>query len=184
MSQSQTVTTIEGDDPPSSDDHAYVSSRNSTPPPPSIDIDRWHAHVRLREFGEDLQAAAKAVFPNERRSRYTKTFVLMLCWEDEDPSLPVSIEISRLYEVFNEVYGFETEIWKIPDQSSHAKLNLKVLDFVMTGEDSKEHLKIVYYAGHGKLTRNRLLSWTRYMSCHGNKLELISIILVGGIIDQ
>jgi hypothetical protein len=155
----------------SSNEHTDASSPSSSPPPSFHDIDRWRAHIGLREFGEGLQAAAKAVFPNEQRSRYTKVFCLMLYWEDEDPNLPVSLEVSRLCEVFGEIYGFETEVWKIPDQSSHVKVNLKVLEFVMTGGDSKEHLKIVYYAGHGKLTRNRLLSWTRYyVSCCNKKV--------------
>jgi hypothetical protein len=66
-----------------------------------------------------------------------------------------------LFEVFRDVYHFDTEIWKIPDENPHHKLNQKVLDFVQPSEKSKEHLKIVYYAGHGKLSRERMLMWMR-----------------------
>ena len=139
----------------------YHSSPNSTPPPSFHEIDRWQHHIALQEFGEDLQAAAKAVFPNEARPRYSKISALMLCWEDEDPRLPVSVEIEKLFQVFHDIYHFDTEIWKIPDENPHHNLNLKVLDFVTPSEESKDHLKIVYYAGHGKLSRERTLLWTR-----------------------
>lgn len=147
------------DDPRSTEE--YGSSPNSTPPPTLHDIDRWQYHIDLQDFGQDLHAAAKAVFPNEAKSRYSKVSVLVLCWEDEDPQLPVSLEIARLFDVFQNIYHFDTEIWKIPDDNPHHKLNQKVLDFVDPVENSKEHLKIVYYAGHGKLSRERTLLWTR-----------------------
>ena len=75
-----------------STDDTDASSLISTPPPTFTDIDRWHFHTDLKKFGEDLQSAANAVFPNEKRSRYTKVSVLMLSWSDEDPNLPVSYE--------------------------------------------------------------------------------------------
>ena len=70
----------------------YTSSPNSTPPATLSDIDRWQHHISLQSFGDGLQAAANAVFPNVSNSRYSKVSVLMLCWEDEDPGLPVSLE--------------------------------------------------------------------------------------------
>jgi hypothetical protein len=59
------------------------------------------------------------------------------------------------------IYGFETEMWKIPNQSCHGMRNRKILNFVMTEDDPADHLFIVYYEGHAKLTKDRLLSWTR-----------------------
>lgn len=53
---------------PLSNEHTSISSPNSSPPPSFDDIDRWRAHIGLREFGDGLQAAAKAVFPNEQQS--------------------------------------------------------------------------------------------------------------------
>jgi hypothetical protein len=109
-----------------------------------------------------LQEAADQAFPNTTTSRYRNVYVLMLSWEDEDPSLPVSLEIQRLFEVFKELYHFETEVCHIPDRNPHNEVAKKILGFADLGENSKNDLKIVYYAGHGKLARNRLLSWTRY----------------------
>jgi hypothetical protein len=85
----------------------------------------------------------------------------MLSWEDEDPNLPVSLEIEKLEEVFKNVYGFQTEAWKIPDRSSHLKVNQKIIDLITLEEDPKQHLFIVYYAGHATLIRDRLLAWSR-----------------------
>jgi len=86
----------------------------------------------------------------------------LLCWDDEDPKLPVSTEIEDLEHMFANVYHFEVEIWTIPSEGSHKKLNRKVLDFVELGEDSKDDLKIVYYGGHGMLANNRQSSWAMY----------------------
>ena len=138
------------------------SSPNSIPLTPD-DISRWQCHMDLQDFGESLHAAAKAVFPNTSKSRYKKVSVLLLSWEDEDPKLPVSLEIEQLDNVFKNLYGFETEIWEIPNQNCHGMLNRKILDFVMTEDDPADQLFIVYYGGHAKLTKDRLLSWTRFV---------------------
>jgi hypothetical protein len=142
---------------------AYISSPNSTPPPRADEIDRWQCHTSLQQFGAQLQAAANAIFPNIQTTRYKHVYVLMLKWNDEDPKLPVSYEVSKLHDIFKIVYHFETEIWDIPDQDCHGVVNQKILDFKNLGGNSKDDLKIIYYAGHGKLTRNRTLSWTRYV---------------------
>lgn len=140
------------------------SSANSTPPPTFADSDRWHYHTEFSNFKEDLQAAANSVFPNDKRTRYSEVFVLMLSWADEDPNLPVSLEIDKLCGVFRDVYHYETERWNIPDENCHYKLTEKIMDFVKPEEHSKTHLKIVYYAGHARLLDTRLLVWTRYGS--------------------
>jgi hypothetical protein len=121
-----------------------------------------YRHTTLKHFGEDLRHAAKTLFPNDSTSRYTKTSLLILSWEDEDPNLPVSVEISKLHAVFRKEYGFEVEVWKIPTNHSHFDLNQKVGSFVRPEEDDSQHLKIVYYAGHARLANNRTLVWTRY----------------------
>ncbi|KAH6713371.1 hypothetical protein BKA61DRAFT_552970 [Leptodontidium sp. MPI-SDFR-AT-0119] len=139
---------------------SYISSANSTPPPTFSDLDRWRYHIDFQKFSSDLQAAANAVFPNDTKSRYTKVSVLMLSWENEDPNLPVSQEIDKLYDVFKNQYRYETDRWTIPDENCHYKLTEKIMDYVKPAEDSKTHLKIVYYAGHARLTETRLLVWT------------------------
>jgi hypothetical protein len=139
-----------------------VSQDTVTSPPRADEIDRWQHHIAFEQFGRDLNVAAAALFPKRTKSRYKNVFVLMLKWDDEDPNLSVSLEIQRLYNVFKGVYHFETEVWNIPDEDCHVEVNQKVLDFSRIGGNSKDDLKIVYYAGHGKLMKNRLLLWTRY----------------------
>ncbi|KAG4438265.1 hypothetical protein IFR05_006247 [Cadophora sp. M221] len=129
------------------------------PPPTSRDLDHLQYHISLQEIGKQLQHAANAAYPHGQRSRYSNVYVLLLCWEDEDPQLPVSIEVNELQNTFEIMYDFDVEVWKIPSQSSHNKLNRKVLDFVALGGDSKDDLKIVYYGGHGMLAHNRQASW-------------------------
>jgi hypothetical protein len=133
----------------------------SVPPPRPEEIDRELCQARLRAFAEQLQETASAPLPNITASSYRNVYVLLLKWEDEDPNLPVSYEISRLQDVFVNVYHFETEIWDIPDEDCHDKVNQKILDFKRLGSNRKDDLKILYYGGHGKLTRNQSLAWTR-----------------------
>jgi hypothetical protein len=134
---------------------------STCPPPRADEIDRWQHHIAFRQFGKNLRSAAAALFPNTATSRYKNVHVLMIRWEDEDPKLPVSEEIRKLERVFKNVYHFKTEVWCIPDLDCHAEVNQKILDFKRVGGNCKDDLKIVYYAGHAKLTINRLLSWTR-----------------------
>jgi len=77
----------------SSSEHRSDNSSSATAPPTPNDTNRWKSHISLQQFGERLQASAKAVFPNVAKSRYSKISVLMLSWEDQDPSLPISIEV-------------------------------------------------------------------------------------------
>lgn len=144
-------------------EQGYVSSPNSTPPPRADEIDRWRCHTGLEQFGQQLQEAANNAFPNTSTSRYRNVYVLMLSWQDEDPKLPVSLEVLPLVEIFRDLYHFDTEVWHIPDNNSHMEVVQKILDFANLGGNSKDDLKIVYYAGHGKLSRSRQLSWTRYV---------------------
>lgn len=105
---------------------------------------------------------------------------LLLSWEDEDPQLPVSLEIQELKDVLSNLYGFEVNEWHIPSENSHVELNMKILTFLK--DSSSTHLKIVYYAGHGRLSnhgqavwaRSELLSgyrsWYLFVSSHRNSL--------------
>ncbi|KAE9379701.1 hypothetical protein N431DRAFT_553822 [Stipitochalara longipes BDJ] len=150
---------------------AYLSAR--PPPPTPREIDHWNYHVSLQQFGKDLQAAAKAVFPNGSSSRYTDVSVLILSWEDEDPQLPVSIEIEKLYAVFQHVYHFETEHWKIPNHNCHYRVTKKIMDFVAPTDDIDHHLKIVYYAGHARLMDTRSLAWTSFRNNKNPKCPIV-----------
>jgi hypothetical protein len=147
------------------ENESFIESPSSTPPPPTPDeISFQHRHTTLKLFGDDLHRAAKTLFPNDSTSRYTKTSILLLSWEDEDPKLPVSLEIAKLYVVLRKGYGFEVEVWKIPTNHSHFELNQKIGSFVKPEDDDRHHLKVVYYAGHARLAKNRTLVWTGYNS--------------------
>jgi hypothetical protein len=140
-------------------DAGWDSSSDSCPPLSGYELDRLNHHITLQDFGKGLQKAANAVFSSDRRSRYNKVSVLLLSWEDEDPELPVSLEIAALKDVFVDLYGFQVEEWLIPPQHSHMKLNMRVLNFLE--DSSSRHLKIAYYAGHGKLSNHGQMLWTR-----------------------
>lgn len=157
-------------DPPTSskelcenDSELFTTSQTPASTPPTMaDIDRWTYHTDLQTFGHSLQEAVNAVFPNDRTSRYDDVSVLMISWADEDPQLPVSVEIDQLASVFEGVYHFKVEQWKIPDENCHFELAAKVMKFVEPDFGSERHLKIVYYAGHARLLDTRALALVRY----------------------
>ncbi|KAG4442602.1 hypothetical protein IFR05_001932 [Cadophora sp. M221] len=133
-----------------------MATRN---PPRPEDIDRWHRHTTLENFGRALNKRAKLVFSSESRSRYSNVHVLVIKWEREDPNLPVSHEIEDLCRVLKGTYHYQTEIFEIPDKKSHARVSAKINAFIDINDDSKDDLKIIYYAGHGKLTKTKDLIW-------------------------
>ena len=85
--------------------------------------------------------------------------MILLSWEDEDPRLPVSLEIRELADTFTQSYGFNVEEWLIPAEDCHNALQARILQFL--GGNNPKHLKIVYYGGHGKLTNHGTPAWTR-----------------------
>lgn len=132
-------------------------------PPTGEEIDIEHRRKRLREISDQLQDDANRGFPNHTTVRYSRIYVLLISWTDEDPKLPVSLELQDLSRVFSDEYGFQTESWQIPSDNSHNELSKKILDFIGINKDAKDDLKIVYYGGHGMLTRGRQLAWTKYI---------------------
>jgi hypothetical protein len=146
-----------------SDSEMDNASTNSSAPS-FDDFHRWQAHITLKNFGEGLHAAAQAIFPDQSRPQYSKVYVLMLCWEDTDPHKPIPTDMSRLFDVFDNIYHFETEIWRIPNENCHVEANQRILDFMRLGGDSPDDLKIVFYSGQARLNKNKKLAWTRYES--------------------
>jgi hypothetical protein len=102
-------------------DEDSPSSPAQCPPLSGYDLDRLNYHVDLEDFGKGLQNAANAVFSSDQRSRYTQVSALLLSWEDEDPQLPVSLEINALKDVLVNLYEFEVEEWKIPTEGQQYK---------------------------------------------------------------
>jgi hypothetical protein len=115
----------------------------------------------MRTFGSELQKAARIAFPCGNRSRYSGVYVLMFSWESEDWRLPVSEEIAALRKVFEEIYHYKVEEFKIPDHRSHNKVSAKINDFIGINDDQADDLKIVYYAGHAKLSKTKEVVWAR-----------------------
>jgi 3-methyladenine DNA glycosylase AlkC len=152
------------------DARSSQSSNTSSIPPRAEVIDRWQRHTNLQQFGRALQDAAKSIYPNRNRSRYKNVYVLILKWETEDPKLPVSYEIEELRQVLDEIYHYHIDIFEIPDKRSHAKVSEKINSFVEINDDSKDDLKIVYYAGHSRSSKTRDLIWSRCVVyiCHSN----------------
>lgn len=146
-----------------------ASRGDDAPPSKSMpisgyDLDQHNYHVHLQDFGASLQRAANAIFPNHQKSRYSKVDVILLSWEDEDPRLPVSIEMNALEEVLMRGYGYDVQRYLIPSKDSHNSLQVRILLFL--GDSNPDHLKIVYYAGHGRLTNHGQPAWTRSVHLH------------------
>ena len=138
---------------------------NDNPPPTAEEIDRAQEQELLSDIRRRLQEDADDAFPNDGKSNYRKVYVLLICWAKEEPSLPVSLELDELSDVLSFDYGFETETWRIPADDCHNQLSRKILDFISVGNDSRRDLKVVYYAGHGLLTKGRQPAWAKYVWC-------------------
>ena len=136
------------------------SSATSSLPPRPEEWERTVRHIGLEEFGKSLQNAARAIYPNDRRSKYTGVYVLLISWQTQDPKLPVEREINALREVLGDIYHYDIEEFRIPDIASHAAVSEKINDFVKVNNDSSGDLKILYYAGHSRLSRNKELVWS------------------------
>ena len=133
-----------------SEPHPQLTRPPSQPPPTAEQLDHILRPHSTPQIG----------LLSSRDSIYIQTFVLLLSWEETDPKLVVDTEIDRVEDAFTRLYHFKVERWKIPSEDPHLRLNEKILEFVRLGDDEKDCLKIVYYAGHGKLSRNRQPMWT------------------------
>ncbi|KAF7933216.1 hypothetical protein EAE99_003101 [Botrytis elliptica] len=142
------------------------------------DLSQLQYHITLRDFGEKVQKAANAAYSNDQKIKYARVYALLILWEDEDPQLPVSLEVHELGVVLASIYKYEVQIYRIPSGGSHKKLNQKILDFVELGGDNKEDLKIVYYGGHGMLAQNRQPCW---VSRSDSRDTSFSMVKWGGI---
>ncbi|XMA12769.1 hypothetical protein WAI453_005560 [Rhynchosporium graminicola] len=151
-------TLISERDETSSDQESNHS--DSSISPELEEFDRWQATIGLKTFGEKLNAAAKAVFPTEIRSRYAMVNVLLAFWAEEDANSPAPIEISKLYNVFKDTFHFNVQTFRIPGESSNIAVSAKMSDFVNLGGNSEDDLKIVYYAGSSRVLKDKSLVWT------------------------
>jgi hypothetical protein len=134
---------------------------NFVPPPTPKEIDQRQKLFQMNEIRKELQSEINDAFPNYGKSRYRNVYVLLIRWAREESSLPVSLELNELCDVFASDYGFNTETWTIPENDCHNELSRKILDFIGIGNDNRHDLKIVYYAGHGLLTKGRQPAWAK-----------------------
>ena len=108
------------------------------------DISCASFHIKdLDEFGQRLEEAANAAFPSGS-SRYKEVHVLLLSWEDDN--LGVITEVLELQNVFQQIYLYDTEQWRIPSSHSYRALRKQISNFLDNFED-KDNLLIVYYGG-------------------------------------
>lgn len=134
-------------------------------PPRADELDRTLRHIGLEDWGKALNTAAKAIYPDDKKSRYSRVYVLLISWQTQDPKLPVEKEIKALREVFGSIYRYDIEEFRIPDSASHAAVSERINEFVKLNNDSSSDLKIVYYAGHSRLSRNKQeLLWSTCVS--------------------
>ncbi|KAH7412828.1 hypothetical protein BKA64DRAFT_338838 [Cadophora sp. MPI-SDFR-AT-0126] len=151
-SSEQTTSTLSSKSPQSSAPTSVL--------PRAEEIDRTLHHLGLENFATALEKAAAAVFPNDKKSRYSQVYVLLISWQTQDSNLPVEQEISALRKVLESYYHYDIEEFQIPDIDSHAEVSEKVNSFVKVGNNSSSDLKIVYYAGHSRLSRSKELLWS------------------------
>lgn len=123
------------------------------------DISLIDYHIRdVETFGKVLNNAAAAAFPRSSSSRYCDVCVLLLSWEDDD--LGVAVEIDDLEAVFQDLYGYTVERWKIPSTISHNSLVYRIMQ-VLQNFESSDKLFITYYGGHGFMNDDRQCVWLR-----------------------
>jgi len=80
----------------------------------------------------------------------------LIRWQEDE--LHVKDEVDYLHDVFNSLYGFNTEIWLIPSTASQIQLTSMTCIFLQK-YDEEGNLFIVYYGGHGKIDHARQNQW-------------------------
>jgi hypothetical protein len=103
----------------------------------------------------DLQASVSKILSTPGRNRYTTVQVLLLHWQEDDPT--VAAVVKDLADVLDRHYHYTFDIQSIPsspDCNVWRWLSRRMHDFV-EDRDQRDVLKIVYYNGHSYLDGNR-----------------------------
>jgi len=82
--------------------------------------------------------------------------VCLIRWQEDE--LQVKDEVDYLHDVFDQLYGFNTEIWLIPSTASQIQLTAMTCMFLQK-HDEEGNLFIVYYGGHGTINKARQNQW-------------------------
>ncbi|KAL8921606.1 MAG: hypothetical protein Q9172_003931 [Xanthocarpia lactea] len=121
------------------------------------DISMIDYHVTdVETLAKVLNNAVTAACPKASTTRYRGVYVLLLCWADDD--LGVETELDGLDAVFQTVYHYKTDQWKIPSSFSHNALVFRIMQ-VLQDFESKDELLIMYYGGHGYMNDDRQCVW-------------------------
>ncbi|KAL8919466.1 MAG: hypothetical protein Q9208_006751 [Pyrenodesmia sp. 3 TL-2023] len=121
------------------------------------DISLISHHVKdVDTLSDILNEALSAAFPRVARSRYHDVYVLLLSWEDDD--LGVQSEVNELDHVFENVFRYKTNRWRIPTSKSHNALVRRIMEALEEAEVGNS-LLIVYYGGHGYMNEDRHCVW-------------------------
>jgi hypothetical protein len=70
--------------------------------------------------------------------------VLLLSWEDDD--LGVTKEVAELQNVFEDLYHYHVQVYRIPSAKPDKALKLRVLKLLEN--DDEATLLVLYYGGH------------------------------------
>ena len=134
----------------SPDDAVFLSNSSSTH---DTTASSFH-FASIHDFTRDLQSALEASWKSRQdvtRSKYKAVKALLVSWEDDD--LGVEAEVDVLGQMFEEVYHYDVEKWKIPAVNSFRALDKRVRSVAEEIWETPSSLFIVYYAGHARPSR-------------------------------
>ena len=133
------------------------------------DISMIDYHVTdVETLAKVLNDAVTAACPKASTTRYRGVYVLLLCWAYDD--LGVETELDGLEAVFQTVYHYRTDRWKIPSSSSHNALVFRIMQ-VLQEIESKDELFITYYGGHGYMNDDRQCVWLWYVTISNMSID-------------
>ncbi|QUC20533.1 uncharacterized protein UV8b_04774 [Ustilaginoidea virens] len=109
----------------------------------------------FESFARHLQDAAMLIQRQTERPPHNDVSVLLLSWE-EDRS--VDYDVLAFQQVLETKYNFSTYRWQIPTVPNPSiKLGVQMASFLENARPN--HLRIVYYAGHGYVGGDGHLYW-------------------------
>lgn len=95
---------------------------------------------------KQLAEASSAAWP-ATPAPYNKVKVFLMSWEKDD--LDTDTELACLASIFQGLYHYDTESWKIPLRRSAAELSRKIAS-VIEADGKEGNLIIFYYTGHAR----------------------------------
>ncbi|KAI1657372.1 hypothetical protein F4813DRAFT_87347 [Daldinia decipiens] len=121
--------------------------QEAPPPPPE--------RHEFESFARHLQDAAMLIYRQTQKSPYTKTYVLILRWEEDNA---VEHDLAALDQVLCDRYNYRTERFNIPTGlNASVKLGVRMASFLEHA--APDHLLIIYYAGYGYVDTDNQLYW-------------------------